>query len=178
VGAGGGSLTVVALLLLALFGVLVACGSPGAGSGILEVRLRDHREAIADFQQLSLTLSGVGIHPAGQSRAEGWIELEPSLRELDLTRYVDGQVASVVQATVETGSYDAVRLTVDRASGTLKEGQPVDVRAGFGPVVLDFQVKGGRTTILRLDLVVSDVSDHPGGNYEIHIREASVVQDE
>jgi hypothetical protein len=144
----------------------------------LEVRVRDHREAIGDFSELWLTFSTVGIHPVGQPRSEGWIELEPTVQQLDLTQYVEGREAVIMQATVETGTYNAIRLSVDEVSGVSTNGQPVEVEVSLGAVALDFQVRDGRTTVLGLDLVVLDLSEHPGQGYELHLREVTVRQSE
>src|SRR5262245_649539 len=64
-------------LILALFGL--SCGVSSSEPGHLEVRVRDHREAIGDFRELWLTISAIAIHPIGQPRTEGWIELKPSV---------------------------------------------------------------------------------------------------
>jgi hypothetical protein len=152
----------------------VSCGPSGSGMGKLEVQVWDHREAIADFKELRLTFSGLAIHPAGAPRTEGWLELQPAVQELDLTRYVDGQEAMIVQATVASGSYNAVRLVVDRASGLLVDGRPVEVKVSFETAALEFQVRDDQTTVLGLDLAVFDLSDHPGQDYELHLREAVV----
>ena len=150
------------------------CGVSSSSSGSLEVRVRDHREAIDDFSELWLTFSPVGIHPAGQPRNEGWIELEPAVQRLDLTQYVEGREAMIATAAVEPGAYNAVRLIIDQVEGTLTDGQPAEVEVSVGAVALDFQVRSGRATILELDLVVLDLSDHPGQGYELHLREATV----
>ena len=172
-------LRTIGLALALLIGLLTAgCITSDSGSGNLEVRVTDHREAIDDFDELWLTISAVGIHPARQSRAEGWIEFEPSLQKLDLTRYVDGREAMIAQTRVETGPYNAVRLIVTQASGALQDGQPVEVKVSFETAALDFQVRGDRTTILELDLMVLDISDHPGQGYELHLREATVSRGE
>src|SRR5262245_49596310 len=123
-------------LILALLGL--SCGVSSSEPGHLEVRIRDHREAIGDFRELWLTISAIGIHPVGQPRTEGWIELEPSVQNLDLTQYTEGQEAIIAQTTVETGSYNAIRLAVARASGTLTEGQSVEVKVSFETVALNF----------------------------------------
>lgn len=159
-------------LMVSLAGA--GCGTSSSSPDNLEVRVRDHEEAIDNFSELWLTISAVGIHPAGQPRTEGWIEVVPSLQKLDLTEYVEGPEAIIVQATVETGAYDAVRLTVDRAAGTLIDGQQIEVEGSFDPVALDFWIKDGKTTILRVDLLVLDVSEHAGLSYQLHIREVTV----
>ena len=123
----------------------------------------------------------VGIHPAGQPRTEGWIEIKPSVQKLDLTQYLDGRDLVIVQATVKAGSYNAVRLIVDEATGTVLDGQPARVKVNFETAALDFRVRAGQTTTIGLDLMVLDMSDHPStdsgqgpdGDYELHLREAT-----
>jgi hypothetical protein len=43
------------------------------------------------------------------------------------------------------------------------------------PVALSVTVPAEQTTVVLLDLVVVALSDEPGGGYELHIKEASVV---
>lgn len=163
----------VGLLIAGLF--LANCSPASSKTGNLEVRLYDHREAIGDFSKLQLTVSAVAIHPAGQPRLEGWVELKPALRELDLTQYVEGRQATIAQAAVESGAYNAIHLTIEAVSGTLISGQQVDVAAKVEPVALNFRIRGDRPTTVGLDLIVSDLSDHPGQGYELRVREAIVI---
>ena len=167
------------LVWLFMAGLLMAgCGRPDPTMGNLEVRVWDHREAIGDFSELWLTFSTVAIHQAGQPRTQGWVELEPSVQKLDLTRYVNGHTAILAQVPVEIGAYNAVHLTIDQVSGTLIDGQPVEVQANFEPVALNFRIREDQTTTLGLDLVVLDLSDHPGQGYELQIREGVLIRAE
>jgi len=160
------------ILIIGLFGA--GCQASGSEPGILEVRLWDHREAIGDFRELRLTLSTIAIHPTGQPRTEGWIEWQPAVQELDLTQYVAGREMVISQIPIKAGPYNAVRLIVPQASGILTDGQPVEVKVNFEVVALDFQIYSDQTTTLGLDLVVMDLSDHPGQGYELQLREAVV----
>ena len=164
------------IITVVVLSLLLACNGRSPNTGTLEVRLWDHREAIGDFSELWLTVSAVEIHPAGQPRTEGWITLKPAIPELDLTQYVVGSEAVMVTTAVPAGRYNAVHLTVEQAAGTLTDGQQVTVDLALEPVALDFRVISGRTTTLGLDLVVFDVSDHPGGGYQLHIREAILLR--
>jgi hypothetical protein len=168
---------------LAWFGLMLAtallgagCTLPNTAPGTLEVRVRDHREAIRDFRELRLSLAAVAIHPAGRPRTEGWIEWPPAVRELDLTQYTTGAEAVIIQTPAEAGPYNAVRLTVTQASGTLADGQPAEVKISFETAALNFQIRPSQTTVLGLDLVVFDLSDHPSQGYELHLREAAVQE--
>lgn len=162
---------VVAALLLS------GCGASGTETGRLEVRVWDHRQAIDDFSELWLTFSAVAIHRAGQPRTSGWIELEPAVQKLDLTRYAGGQNELLAEATVETGTYNAVRVTLAQVSGTLANGQQVDVQANLDPVALNFRIRSHQTTVLGLDLAVLDLSEHPGRGYELQLREGVLLQE-
>lgn len=164
-------LGLIGLLAIGLIGV--GCRSSASDQGQLEIRVWDHREAIDDFDKLWLTLSAIGIHPTGEPRTEGWLDFKPSVQKLDLTQYQDGQEVVIVQAAVQAGSYNAVRLIVDEAAGRLLDGQHVDVKVSFETSALDFRVRGSQTTIVGLDLTVLDMSDHPDDSgYELHLREA------
>ena len=164
--------------LLLIFFVAAGCTATGSTTGSLEVRLWDHREAIDDFSELQLNFTTVAVHPANQPRTGGWIELMTSIQKLDLTRYLDGQQAVIATAEIKTDSYDAVRLTIDQASGVLKNGQPVTVDVRFDAVALDFQIRDGQITVVGLDLMVLDLSDHPDQGYELHLRDAMVMRNE
>ena len=100
-------------------------------------------------------------------------ELALLVPELDLSQYVEGEKALIVQTAVTPGHYNAIRLTVGQVKGTLKNGQPAIVAILLEPVALDFRVDDGRITSLGFDLVVLDLSDHPGQGYELHVRESA-----
>jgi hypothetical protein len=168
----------LAWVLMIICLLAAGCGTSSPGQGSLEVRIRDHREAIEDFRELWVTFSGIGVHPAGQPRTEGWIEFVPSVQKLDLTQYIHGREEVIAQTAVETGVYNAVRLTVDQATGALIAGQPVEVAVNFETVALDFRVRDNQTTVLEFDLTVLDVSDHSSRGYELHLRKATISRDE
>jgi hypothetical protein len=155
--------------------LVIGCGASEPERGSLEIRVYDHREAIGDFDELWLTISAVAIHPANQPRTSGWIEFEPDVTELDLTRYIEGEQAIVLETAVETGLYNAVRLTVDRAAGPLKNGQQAEVEIKLDPVALDFWIRQNHPVILGLDLIVLDLSDHPDQAYELQIRAGTLI---
>lgn len=167
------------LVWLLMAGLLMAgCGRPDPTMGNLEVQVWDHREAIGDFSELWLTISTVAIHQAGQPRTQGWVELEPSIQKLDLTQYINGRKAVLVQVPVEIGAYNAIHLTINQVSGTLIDGQLVDVKADLEPVALNFRIRDDQTTTLGLDLVVLDLSDHPTQGYTLQIREGVLIRTE
>ncbi|MBV7337929.1 DUF4382 domain-containing protein [Chloroflexi bacterium TSY] len=168
-------LFIVTVLLLTIL-TAAGCRDRTQRLGTLEIHVWDHREAIDDFRTLGLTISVIAIHAAEESRTEGWVELPTSVQELELTQLVDGAKETIMQSDIDTGVYDAVRLNLDQITGILTNGEQATVKDAFQPVALDFQIRHNETTVLGVDLVVFDMSDHPGRGYELHIREASVIQ--
>lgn len=140
------------------------------------MRIKDHREAIEEFKALEVSISELAIHPEGAARDQEWRALQPLEHQIDLARYVDGQYLVLAREPVSAGSYDGIRLTVERARGILKTGEQVEVAASMSPVALSFTVTAEQTTVVLLDLVVVDLSDEPGGGYELYIKEVSVVK--
>lgn len=165
----------VALMLIGA--LLLACSPtrPAAAQSTLEVRIKDHREAIEDFRALHVTIPGLAIHHAGAARDRGWLELQPIESRIDLTRYVGDRYFVLTQQPVPAGRYDGIRLTIERAEGVLKTGERVEVTVSLSPVALIFTARAEQPTVLLLDLVVVALSDEPGGGYELHIKEATVV---
>jgi hypothetical protein len=144
-------------------------------TGRLHVRITHHREAIADFTRLPVTIAAVGVHPAGQPRREGWIRLLVPAPVVDLVQATREPVL-LLEAPVPPGAYDAVRLEMDRGRGTLATGEEVPVTVpSRGTAAVSFRVKAGQATVLTLDLVVHDLTDHPGQRYGVAIRRATVA---
>ncbi|MGH7407177.1 MAG: DUF4382 domain-containing protein [Candidatus Methylomirabilales bacterium] len=146
----------------------------GQETGRLLVRITDHREAIADFTRLPVTIAAVAVHPAGQPRREGWLRLLVPAPVVDLVQATREPVM-LLEAPVPPGAYDAVRLEMDRGRGTLGSGEEVAVAVpSRGMAAVSFRVKAGQATVLTLDLVVHDLTDHPGKRYGVAIRRATV----
>lgn len=59
---GPWALTASPLILLACFGLLVLFGcSEPSGRGLLEIRVKDHREAIGDFSKAKIIVDSVRL---------------------------------------------------------------------------------------------------------------------
>ena len=141
--------------------------------GILEIRIKDHREAIGDFSRLTLTLDQISISPkAGlASWNVAWRDLPPSVQAIDLTKYTGKQSVSVFRGTIAAGVFDAVQLKLTAIEGVLKKTQrPAEVKNAMAPIQLSFSVEPKSETIIVLDLVVLDLSDHPPRGYELGIK--------
>ena len=149
--------------------------------GTLEVRVKDHRDAIDDFRGVDLLLGKLRLAPDARLRSSdpGWLELTPQLDRMDLTRYKDGKAAATVyRGALAPGRFAAVDLQVAEIRGILaKSGAPGQVKNTVKPIRLAFEVKPGATTVVVLDLELLDLSDHPGRGYELFIKGYELYED-
>jgi hypothetical protein len=139
----------------------------------LEVRIKDHREAIGDFSRLTLKLGKIGISPrAGLAFWKtGWRELRPSVESIDLTKYTGKESVAVFTGKMNPGSFDAIRLDIAALEAIAKKNQrQVPVKNLLTPIKLSFSIEPERKTVIVLDLVVLDMSDHPPRGYELGIK--------
>ena len=159
---------------LAMLWVVTTCqSSTGPVTGMLEVRISDHRVAIGDFESLDITLTSIDVHPFGQPRTEGWLTFVPQTAVLDLVQYLDDREATVLTTALPAGDYDAVRLVVAGGEGQLKVGGTAFVEGFNQAAALRFTVREGQTTTILLDLLVESADDHPGGGYSMNLLSAT-----
>jgi hypothetical protein len=168
-------LSAIVSLVVALFSLLpnVTERAVAADQGILEIRIKDHREAIGDFSRLILQLQQLSISPkAGlASWKVAWRDLPPSVPAIDLTKYTGKESVSVFKGAVAAGAFDAVQVKLTSVEGVLKKNQrPAKVKNALTPIQLAFSVQPKGETIIVLDLVVLDLSDHPPRGYELGIK--------
>ena len=150
--------------------------------GTLEVRVKDHRNAIDDFRSVDLSLGKLRLapYPGLKSSEPGWLELAPRLDRMDLTRYKDGtSAATVYRGALRPRRFAAVDLQVTGIRGILrKTGAPEQVKNAVGPIRLDFELKPAATTVVILDLELIDLSDHPGRGYELLVKGYELYEDD
>ena len=161
------SVAIAALLI----GSLVVSASLWAGT--LEIRIKDHREAIGDFSKLDITIEKIRLRKKSMLpwlRAT-WKELQPTVRSVDLTRYSDGSSAGVFRGKVAPGKFDAIDLKIKNVSGALKKNKTtVEPKNAFGAIQLAFAVMKSGVTRIILDLEVLDLSDHPPLGYVMQMK--------
>ncbi len=149
--------------------------------GTLEVRVKDHRDAIDDFRSVDLLLGKLRLAPHARLRSSdpGWLELAPQMESMDLTRYKDGKAAATVyRGALAPGGFAAVDLQLAEIRGILaKTGAPGPIKNAVKPIRLGFEVKPGATTVVVLDLELLDLSDHPGRGYELLIKGYELYED-
>jgi hypothetical protein len=146
---------------------------PDSQRGTLEIRIKDHREAIGDFARLDLTVETIRLSPKARlpSHKPGWEDLEPTVRDVDLTKFTGKRSAKIFSGKLEARHFEAVHLKLGEVQGTRKERQeraPITNR--IRPIKLPFSIRPGFETVIVLDLVIIDMSDHPPRAYELHVK--------
>lgn len=166
----------LALLLIASVPfVLSHCGPAESDNpaGTLEIRVKDHRDAIDDFKLLVLTIGGLRLSPDAslKSTDPGWIELVPKVDHFDLTHYKGGDSLIIYQGDPGSQRFAAIDLKISQTQGILAEtAAPAEVQNKIRPIRLEFATEPGRLVVVVLDLEVLDLSDHPGRGYDLQIR--------
>ena len=167
-------LSFIAVLILLLPCVLTTYSlAAQSDSGTLEVRIKDHRDAIGDFSKFNITIDKILVSPSPGLKIwkTGWNELSASSDPVDLTKYIEKASARVFRASIESGSFDAFHLKLKSIAGVLKKNQNnLPVKNTIGPVKLSFNVPPQGETVLIIDLTVLDMSDHPPRGYELAIQ--------
>ena len=141
--------------------------------GTLEIRLKDHREAIGDFAKLEVSVKVVRLSPKTDRPAAKirWTDLRPLINKVDLTRYTGKDSAVIFNGKLARGHFEAIHLKLDPVKGILKNNQKeVPIENLISPIKLPFSIHPSTETGIVLDLVVVDISDHPPRGYELHIK--------
>lgn len=163
----------ILVALLLIVGAPIHTHGAERAQGFLEVQLKDHRDAIDDFDKLLITIDKIAISPKLGLKfwQAGWKDLAVSSEPVDLTKYVGKKTAQVLRAPIDAGSFDAIHLKIKTLQGVLKKAQrKVRIKNTIGPFKLSYEVQPNNVTLLILDLVVSDMSDHPPRGYELSLR--------
>ena len=141
--------------------------------GVLEIQIKDHRDAIGDFAKLNITIEKFSISPKPGLKfwRTGWHELKTTYASFDLTQYIGKKTVKIYRGPIDAGSFEAFHLKIKMIEGLLKKNQRgTIVKDTIGPVKLSFDVTPKGETVLLIDLVVTDFSDHPPRGYELGLR--------
>lgn len=150
---------------------LLACGGPTA-KGALEIKVKDHREAIGDFLNARITVEAIRISPKVGFKVWqlGWIDLVPSVDRVDLTQFINPSAATIFKREITADSFEAFELKLRSVDGILKKNSaPVTISNKITPIALPFSIKAGEVTTIIVDLAVMDMSDHPPEAYELQL---------
>jgi len=89
--------------------------------------ISDDVNAIGDFESLVVTITSVGVHKAGEDG--GWqLGFPPDTEELDLVPLQEENAQEIWDGTLPDGEYTMVFVYVSAVSGTLNNGDPVEVK--------------------------------------------------
>jgi hypothetical protein len=141
--------------------------------GLIDVQIKDHREAIDDFAKLNVVIDKILISPKPGLKfwATGWKDLGAAPETVDLTKYVGNKTARVFRGFFDAGAFDAFHLKLKSIDAVLKKNQrSAPVKNTIHPVKVSFDLPARGETILIVDLVVIDLSDHPPRGYELGIK--------
>ncbi|HEX9454319.1 MAG TPA: DUF4382 domain-containing protein [Candidatus Binatia bacterium] len=172
--------------ILAVFVCLVAMAFTTAANaaerdqGILEIQIKDHRDAIDDFAKLQLVVDKIRISPKPGLKfwRSGWHELVSKPDSIDLTQYVSKKTVTIFRGAIDTGAFDAFHLKIKSLDGVLKKTRRTTaIKNTVGPIKLAFDVKPQSETLLIIDLTVLDLSDHIPGGYELALRGYELYSD-
>lgn len=156
-----------------ILGILLARCTAGEQRGTLEIKVKDHREAIEDFRSLEITVEEIRLNAASENepREPAWQVVSPQTRNVDLTLFTGGDAATLFSGPLTQRHFDAIDLRLGRIRGLLKKtGETARVQNFVGPIRLRFSVVPGEKTAVVLDLAVIDMRDHPGRGYELRIK--------
>jgi hypothetical protein len=166
--------TILAVFICLLgIGYITAADAAEHDQGVLEIRVKDHREAIDDFAKLQLVIDKIRISPKPglEFWRSGWHELASNPDSVDLTQYVGKKTVTIFRGAIDTGAFDAFHLKIKSLDGVLKKTRrATTIKNTVGPIKLAFDVKPQTETLLILDLTVLDLSDHIPGGYELALR--------
>ena len=163
----------ILISLLMLAGMSNPLNASEREKGILEVQIKDHRDAIGDFDKLVITIDKIAVSPKPGLKfwQTGWKDFVITSEPIDLTKYVGKKTAQVFRAPMEAGTFDAFHLKIKNTAGVLNKTQrKATVKNTIGPFKLAYEVQPKTETVLILDLVVTDMSDHPPRGYELSLK--------
>jgi len=164
--------TTYRILYAVLFFLAVTGCSRQSGTGILEVRIKDHEEAIGYFSKVNIAVETVRLSPKVGFRfwRLDWLKLNPNLDQLDLTQFVNNSGVTIFKGEIDSGNFEAVDLKIRNVQGILRQGsKEVAIDNKVKPVALSFSVNPGELTTIVIDLSLMDVSDHPPATYELQL---------
>jgi hypothetical protein len=163
----------VFLTLLLVHCPLAPASAAQREQGLIDIQIKDHREAIDDFAKLDIVIDKILLSPKPGLRfwAAGWKDLGAANETVDLTQYLGGKTKSVFRRPIDAGTFDAFHLKLKSIAATLKRHrQSAPVKDTTHPVKVSFDVAAKGETVLIVDLAVIDLSDHPPRGYELAIK--------
>jgi hypothetical protein len=169
----GGALALAVIAFLLVANVIGDSFAAPRESGVLEIQIKDHRDAIGDFARLNIVIEKISLSPKAGLKfwQTGWKDFPANPDTIDLTKYVGKTSARIYRGTIAAGAFEAFHLKIKRMDGILKKNhRGASVKNVLGAVKLPFEVRPQGETVLIIDLVVTDFTDHPPRGYELGLQ--------
>jgi len=139
---------------------------PGEGEGNLKIELTDAPIDLDLIAEANVTISKIEVRRLADEQLSDsthpFITVYDTTKSFNLLELRNGVTESLAVMEVPTGNYDLIRMYVDSASLTLKNGSSYDVKVPSGKqtgikIFIDpaIQVRGGLTSNVLLDFDLS-----------------------
>lgn len=147
------------------------------GDAHVEIRVTDHRDGIADFSEFWVAVAEVALHRAGHARHESWVGVLRDAPPVDIRPLKDGRWATVGEALVPGGRYNAMRIVVAAVRGKLLSGADAPVSSFRTSLAMEINLQSGTDMPILIDLSVEDHTDHDPAVYAPMLRRVVVGGD-
>jgi hypothetical protein len=151
---------------------LVGAPAPAASSdeAHVQIRVTDHRDGIADFSEFWVKVGEVALHRAGYSRHEGWVSVLHDAPAVDIRPLKDGRWATVGEASLPSGRYNAMLIVMAAVRGTLQSGVSAPLSSLRTSMAIEITLEPGSDIPILIDLSVDDQTDHDPAVYVPKLR--------
>lgn len=140
----------------------------------IELRVTDHQAGIEDFRSLGVRLKSIGIHPKGESRRQGWINLNNEFSSIDIVPLKNGRYVKAGTFDVPMGIYDAVKVQFENVDGELLSNRVPRLSADDTIVATNIDLSAKTQVAVVLDLYVESLTDHEPDLYIVKVKEIRV----
>jgi hypothetical protein len=152
-----------AIILSSSLGIIPNLWLANARTGTLEVKVTD--APAPDLKNLNLTISSFQV----QNSTGSWITIPiiGGTKYFDLLK-LSNVTDDLAVGKLQIGNFSKIRLKIDTANATLSDGRKIDLNVPSGHIDLQvkFEIKGGKTTSLVIDIIVDKVQIAERGSSE------------
>jgi hypothetical protein len=137
----------------------VVVALPDAGGNFVFL-ISDEVNAIADFSELNVTITGVTLNLTGDSAKS--IEFTPSVATVNLVDLQGDLAREIWRGNIPDGEYSKVFIEVSEVTGVLKAtGETVEVKLPSSKLQIakSFMIGGGEVTSFVYDLTVIEAGN-------------------
>lgn len=159
------SIVGIIVLVLVIGGIVMMRGSGTAtGQGKVVVAITDAAADMGNVTEVRMQVSKVEL----QSETEGWVTVSTDNKTFDLLKLkAEGRLALVATSDLKSGTYNQMRVMIDKIEVTTKDGVTTEAKLPSGEFKMngDVTIVAGETSSVNLDFL-ADASLHMTGNGE------------